>query len=299
MNRYLNLTFNNEGSIRIPDNVDTGNDLFNFIDHHMDAENMMDQIYLISSGNRSRIIHGCSSLSPLDTSINAVLRLDGGKGGFGSMLRAIGAQIEKTTNKESCRDLSGRRIRDINQEKRLKEQIEKRDANELERVAAKKRKYEKLKEKPKYMLSPDDTIFEDMKKQEQSMDDAIRKGLKHQEEEAKKLAAAPKAVRKKTKYDDDLDCSSSDDDEIVSVPVTSIPKASIPLAKNIPKSSNSGTGSPSTIISIAKDSSEIIPDTKDAGTIVSVTNIQNTRDEEVVGIPSTNVSETSTQVTTL
>lgn len=42
----------------------------------------------------------------------------GGKGGFGSMLRAIGAQIEKTTNREACRDLSGRRLRDINEEKR-------------------------------------------------------------------------------------------------------------------------------------------------------------------------------------
>lgn len=29
-----------------------------------------------------------------------------------------GAQIEKTTNREACRDLSGRRLRDINEEKR-------------------------------------------------------------------------------------------------------------------------------------------------------------------------------------
>jgi len=39
--------------------------------------------------------------------------------GFGSMLRSIGAQIEKTTNREACRDLSGRRMRDINNEKRF------------------------------------------------------------------------------------------------------------------------------------------------------------------------------------
>lgn len=35
------------------------------------------------------------------------------------MLRAIGAQIEKTTNREACRDLSGRRMRDVNNEKKL------------------------------------------------------------------------------------------------------------------------------------------------------------------------------------
>lgn len=38
--------------------------------------------------------------------------------GFGSMLRAIGAQIEKTTNHEACRDISGRRLRDVNNEKK-------------------------------------------------------------------------------------------------------------------------------------------------------------------------------------
>lgn len=48
----------------------------------------------------------------------ATLLLRGGKGGFGSMLRALGAQIEKTTNREACRDLSGRRMRDINDEKK-------------------------------------------------------------------------------------------------------------------------------------------------------------------------------------
>lgn len=38
--------------------------------------------------------------------------------GFGSMLRMLGAQIEKTTNHEACRDLSGRRMRDVNNEKK-------------------------------------------------------------------------------------------------------------------------------------------------------------------------------------
>nr|XP_023836032.1 replication stress response regulator SDE2-like [Salvelinus alpinus] len=48
-----------------------------------------------------------------------------GKGGFGSMLRALGAQIEKTTNREACRDLSGRRLRDVNHEKEMAEWLKK------------------------------------------------------------------------------------------------------------------------------------------------------------------------------
>ena len=41
--------------------------------------------------------------------------------GFGSLLRAIGSQIDKTTNREMCRDLTGRRMRDVNNEKKLKD----------------------------------------------------------------------------------------------------------------------------------------------------------------------------------
>jgi hypothetical protein len=49
-----------------------------------------------------------------------VLRLRGGKGGFGSMLRAQGGRMssQKTTNFESCRDLSGRRLKTINSAKK-------------------------------------------------------------------------------------------------------------------------------------------------------------------------------------
>ena len=51
---------------------------------------------------------------------NLSLRLLGGKGGFGSMLRAQGGRMnaQKTTNFEACRDLQGRRIRTVNEERR-------------------------------------------------------------------------------------------------------------------------------------------------------------------------------------
>lgn len=51
---------------------------------------------------------------------NLSARLLGGKGGFGSMLRAQGGRMnaQKTTNFEACRDLQGRRIRSVNEAKR-------------------------------------------------------------------------------------------------------------------------------------------------------------------------------------
>nr|CAG4650698.1 EOG090X0OE5 [Sida crystallina] len=81
-----------------------------------------------------------------DVFLNTSIPLVGGKGGFGSMLRAIGAQIEKTTNREACRDLSGRRLRDINEEKRLKDWVAKQADREREKEERKKNKLDKLKQ---------------------------------------------------------------------------------------------------------------------------------------------------------
>lgn len=74
-------------------------------------------------------------------------RLRGGKGGFGSLLRAIGSQIERTTNREACRDLSGRRLRDVHNERRLKEWLAK------QRAKRNTRKLELLKSKLERMRS--------------------------------------------------------------------------------------------------------------------------------------------------
>ena len=45
------------------------------------------------------------------------------KGGFGSLLRAFGKQITRSTDKGACRDLTGRRIRHVNNEAKLKVKI--------------------------------------------------------------------------------------------------------------------------------------------------------------------------------
>ncbi|XP_017490563.1 PREDICTED: protein SDE2 homolog [Rhagoletis zephyria] len=62
------------------------------------------------------------------------------------MLRAIGAQIEKTTNREACRDLSGRRLRDVNEEKRLKEWVKRQAEKKDEAGKKKKEKLRRLAE---------------------------------------------------------------------------------------------------------------------------------------------------------
>ncbi|KAI1304975.1 Replication stress response regulator SDE2 [Halotydeus destructor] len=110
--------------------------------------------------------------------VTPYLCLPGGKGGFGSMLRAIGAQIEKTTNKEACRDLSGRRLRDVNAEKRYKREVAKKALMEVERKKKRKEKLEKMKREPKFNFK-DDEYFKVREELPDIIDDALEYGLKH------------------------------------------------------------------------------------------------------------------------
>lgn len=105
------------------------------------------------------------------------LRLIGGKGGFGSMLRAIGAQIEKTTNREACRDLSGRRLRDINEEKRVKAYMDKQKEREEEAAQKVTKKIEKLQAKPKHEFR-DKQYDEARSELTENISAALEEGLK-------------------------------------------------------------------------------------------------------------------------
>ena len=61
----------------------------------------------------------CSNHHPL-VSLRLVPRMRGGKGGFGSQLRAAGGRMssQKTNNNDSCRDLNGRRLSTIKEAKK-------------------------------------------------------------------------------------------------------------------------------------------------------------------------------------
>jgi hypothetical protein len=62
--------------------------------------------------------HDPSSSHPI--SLTLKVRLPGGKGGFGSQLRAAGGRMSsgKNNNTDSCRDLSGRRLSTIKEAER-------------------------------------------------------------------------------------------------------------------------------------------------------------------------------------
>ncbi|XP_078429080.1 ubiquitin-like superfamily protein [Wolffia australiana] len=89
----------------------------------------------------TREIHDDTVIRPSDDgflpSFSLLLRLRGGKGGFGSLLRgaATKAGQKKTNNFDACRDMSGRRLRHVNAEKRLEEWKAEEENRKLEKLA--------------------------------------------------------------------------------------------------------------------------------------------------------------------
>jgi len=89
---------------------------------------------LISGGYQ---ISDGSAISQPDATVNLVLSLRGGKGGFGSLLRGGGMKAgqKKTNNFDACRDMSGRRLRHVNAENRLQEWKDGEEGRNLEKKA--------------------------------------------------------------------------------------------------------------------------------------------------------------------
>jgi len=82
-------------------------------------------------------------------SLRLVPRMRGGKGGFGSQLRAAGGRMssQKTSNNDSCRDLSGRRLSTIKEAKKLAEHLEQEPARKKAAAEAQRAKLEALERK--------------------------------------------------------------------------------------------------------------------------------------------------------
>ena len=77
-------------------------------------------------------------------SIRLSLSLPGGKGGFGSLLRSMNPKKNLADNYDSCRDLSGRRLRTVQNEQRM-EEWKKRQEEEEKFVSEEVKLYEQQK----------------------------------------------------------------------------------------------------------------------------------------------------------
>ncbi|KAL7831478.1 hypothetical protein SRHO_G00309810 [Serrasalmus rhombeus] len=155
-------------------------------------------------------------------------RLCGGKGGFGSMLRALGAQIEKTTNREACRDLSGRRLRDVNHEKEMAEWLKKQAEREAEKEQRRLERIQRKLAEPKHYFT--DTDYEQQCHDlSERLEDSVLKGMQASSSGLVQADEGPSRKRPATKNEhgstkkkcfwtgvdglDDMDSSGTDSDE--------------------------------------------------------------------------------------
>ncbi|KAL7834038.1 hypothetical protein AOLI_G00289980 [Acnodon oligacanthus] len=155
-------------------------------------------------------------------------RLCGGKGGFGSMLRALGAQIEKTTNREACRDLSGRRLRDVNHEKEMAEWLKKQAEREAEKEQRRLERIQRKLAEPKHYFT--DTDYEQQCHDlSERLEDSVLKGMQASSSGLVQADEGPSRKRPATKNEhgstkkkcfwtgvdglDDMDSSDADSDE--------------------------------------------------------------------------------------
>ena len=122
---------------------------------------------IISCG--SRVLRPADGRLPLDPpTCHLLLPLAGGKGGFGSNLRAA-ARNAATSNFDACRDLSGRRVRHVNGEQKIRDFAARAEERELEAAALRhinsaenqtKRKFSEIEaeERERYAREAADTV---------------------------------------------------------------------------------------------------------------------------------------------
>ncbi|OCT79480.1 replication stress response regulator SDE2-like [Xenopus laevis] len=126
-------------------------------------------------------------------------RLCGGKGGFGSMLRALGAQIEKTTNREACRDLSGRRLRDVNHEKAMAEWTKKQADREAEKEQRRLERLQRKLAEPKHYFT-DPEYHKQCNDMSERLEEAVIKGLQASTSSVVSAESDDTRKRKKNMY---------------------------------------------------------------------------------------------------
>lgn len=86
---------------------------------------LMEDMKCLNIGNTP--LQNCS----IGAVYSITMKIKGGKGGFGSLLKGQPAVKKRTKNFDSCRDLTGRRIRHVNQEKQMQDYLNKKKEEEL------------------------------------------------------------------------------------------------------------------------------------------------------------------------
>jgi Silencing defective 2 N-terminal ubiquitin domain len=134
--------------------------------------------------------------------------LPGGKGGFGANLRGANAS-KKTTNFGACRDLSGRRLRDVEREQLASESTAQASMNvDITNDAADARVLQSIAPDVRKSIndaeSLDADILEDIEACSKEVENAVAEGLHAARALRKKRAKAKKGSKKLLRKEDEV-----------------------------------------------------------------------------------------------
>lgn len=108
--------------------------------------------------------------------VRAYPTVRGGKGGFGTLIRSMGMQINKSDSRGASRDLSGRRMRDVDAEKKITKWVKDEPERKRMKEEAKRKKRQKILSRPKYFFN-DPEYMEQKRSTEDNMHDALKQGM--------------------------------------------------------------------------------------------------------------------------
>jgi len=134
-----------------------------------------------------------------------LLKLPGGKGGFGSLLRGgpKGVTVKKTTNFDACRDLNGRRLRQANNQAKIDEWLAKEDERKEEQSALdyikKRAEIERIQQK----INPTN-LHEERQEISHSISSGVQQGLQE---------ILKRKLREDEENEDDEDEDEEEDEE--------------------------------------------------------------------------------------
>ncbi|KAJ8460829.1 hypothetical protein OPV22_033755 [Ensete ventricosum] len=169
-----------------------------------------------------------ASTDGLFPSVSLLLRLPGGKGGFGSLLRgaATKAGQKKTNNFDACRDMSGRRLRHVNAEKKLEEWKAEAEERRLEKLAEdflKKKAKEVKKNSTAAVEKYLEKYREDAEKCMEEVEESVRQSFSLYKESKRKILPLSEPSSKRLKIwlgkkkmedsDSDTDDSEHEDED--------------------------------------------------------------------------------------
>lgn len=194
---------------------------FSKFDPNLEQLFELDGVILTSRG---RIV-SCLREVADDAVVDVTFKLCGGKGGFGSLLRAIGSQIHNTTDRKSCRNLDGSRIRARETETDLINAKKRKIENDkLLAIKREEKEAKKMESMAKTAAGEhggkhyyEDSEYVDRKERStnlvsESVSFAATKLRKEAEERRKKEAEERRIKEQSAGDDSDSDCSSLEDE---------------------------------------------------------------------------------------